>query len=49
MRYELPRIGCHQADVAKQATRCPACERPPCPEWHPLGLAIWGTVARSAG
>ena len=37
-----------QADAAEQAARCPACERPPCPERHLLGLAIRRTVARSA-
>ena len=42
-------MGCHQADVTEQTARCPACERPPCSEWHFLGSTNWGTVARPAG
>ena len=47
MRYELTDLE-WAADAAEQATRCPSGERPSCPEWHLLGLAIWRTVARSA-
>jgi hypothetical protein len=46
LRTHRPRVGRRQA--AEQAARCPTGERPPCPEWHLLGLAIWRTVARSA-
>ena len=49
LRTQRSRMGCHQADVAEQTARRPACERPPCSEWHLLGSTIWGTVARPAG
>src|SRR5829696_8929812 len=48
LRTHRPRMGSHQADAAGQAARCPACERPPCPERHLLGFAIRRTVARPA-
>ena len=44
MRYELTD---HEWAAIKpmlpNKPRCPTCERPPCPELHLLGLAIWRT------
>jgi DNA-binding transcriptional LysR family regulator len=37
--------------AGQQATRCPACERPSCPEWHPFGscdLLHYGAICRIA-
>src|SRR5262245_61970068 len=34
--------------TAQQAARRAPCERPPCTEWHLLGLAVWGVLARPA-
>ena len=51
-RIHRPRAGGHQADAAEQAARCPACERPPCPERHLLGLAIgapWRDLPQAFG
>src|SRR5262249_24886569 len=48
LRTQRSRMGCHQAVSAEQTARCPACERPPCSEWHLLGSTIWRTVARRA-
>src|SRR5215813_8799188 len=42
-------MDCHKADAAEQATWRSSGERPTCPQWHLLGLAIWSTLARSAG
>ena len=42
-------MGCHKADAAKQVAWRSSGKRPPCPQWHLLGLAIGSTLARSTG
>jgi len=42
-------MGCHQADAAEQAAWRSSGERPTCPQWHFLGLAIRSTLACSTG
>jgi hypothetical protein len=37
-------MGCHQADAAEQAAWRSSGERPTCPQWHFLGLAIRSTL-----
>jgi hypothetical protein len=39
----------HKANAAQQAAWRATSERPPCPQWHLLGLAVRGALAGSAG
>ena len=43
MRYEVTdhEWAAIKPMLPKQAARGPTCERPPCPEWHLLGLTVW--------
>jgi len=41
-------MGSYQANAPEQAAGRATGERPARPQWHLLGLAIWGTVARPA-
>jgi len=41
LRTRRLQMDCHKVDAAQQAAWRAADERPPCPQWHLLGLAIW--------
>jgi hypothetical protein len=51
MRYELTdhEWAAIKAMLPYKAARCSTGERPSCPQWYLLGLAIWGAMARPAG